>query len=129
MEEVLPNSTVHTISVKNNNAIIETATAAKAFRIKDVPAEDLEVLLNKIQSKNDQVAVTFSQESNSMPNIFFLMPFLMPFLILLHIILLWVALRIIIKSAVDPMEKLVHTFISILVPFFGPLIYLTTKIE
>ncbi|MDX1327017.1 MAG: hypothetical protein R3299_04870 [Arenibacter sp.] len=71
MEAVLPNTTVHSISVINNNAIIETTTAAKAYRIKEVPAKDLEVLLNKIQSENDQVGVTFSQGSNSMPSVFF----------------------------------------------------------
>ncbi len=31
LEEALPNSTVHTISVKNNNAIIETATAGQGL--------------------------------------------------------------------------------------------------
>ncbi len=74
--------------------------------------------------------VSYTTESNSLSYkifIFQLFSLIIPFLILAHIILLWISLRRIIKSEIDNMEKMVYTIISIFFPFFGSIIYLTTK--
>ncbi|WP_432264567.1 PLDc N-terminal domain-containing protein [Autumnicola lenta] len=57
---------------------------------------------------------------------FHFLSLIVPFLIPAHIILLWIALRRIIKSEADNIEKLVYKIISIFFPFFGPILYLTT---
>ncbi|WP_417886454.1 PLDc N-terminal domain-containing protein [Zunongwangia sp.] len=56
-----------------------------------------------------------------------LLNLLIPILIISHIILICIALRKIIKSTANDLEKILYAIISIFVPFFGPIIYLTTK--
>ncbi|WP_026809544.1 PLD nuclease N-terminal domain-containing protein [Arenibacter latericius] len=127
LENVLPKAEINSVSIENNELFLVATSDNKTYSVKDEGSNSFDVLLNKIQSENQNIEVSYAHGANSFGHIFFLIPFLIPFLILLHILFLWIALRRIIQSAVAPTEKLVYTIISIFVPLVGPLIYLTTK--
>ncbi|MCM4167500.1 hypothetical protein KCTC52924_01001 [Arenibacter antarcticus] len=127
INNILPEVDINNVTIKNNELILISTNDNERYRIKGNPPNSLNILINKIQSENQNFGVTYTDEPNYFGSIFLLIPILMPFIILVHIILLWVALRRIIQSTVAPMEKLVYTIISIFVPLFGPIIYLTTK--
>jgi ATP-dependent Zn protease len=130
IDNVLPKVEINNVEIRNNEIILIHTNENKPYKIKDVPPYSIDDFLNEIISKNEKISVHYTNESNGnyyILSIFQLFSLIIPFLILAHIILLWISLRRIIKSEIDNMEKMVYTIISIFFPFFGSIIYLTTK--
>ncbi len=130
INKVLPKVDIVKVEIKNNEKLLIYTSENKSYVIKDFSPNSMDGFLNEIKSKNKNMHVSYINVSNSISNqliMFQLFTLIIPFLILAHIILLWVSLRKIIKSEIDNIEKIVYTIISIFFPFFGSIIYLTTK--
>lgn len=130
MDKVLPKVEINHVEVRNLETLLIYTNDKKPYKIKDIPSNSIDDFLKEIKSKNDNMYVSYTTESNNLSFkliIFQLFTLIIPFLILAHIILLWISLRKIIKSEVDNMEKILYTIISIFFPFFGSVLYLTTK--
>ncbi len=130
IKKVLPKNDINKVVVENNDKLFIYTNENKPYSIEDLSPNTIEDFLNELKSKNENMYVEYGTKSNSFSiklMMFQLFSLIIPFLFLAHIILLWISLRRIIKSEIDNMEKMVYTIISLFFPFFGSIIYLTTK--
>lgn len=129
INSVLPEVEIDRVEIKNLEDALVYTNEQKTYKITLGSRNSAEEFVNRIRAKNEKVAIGYTTESSSpfWVSIMQFLPLIFPLLILIHLILLWIALRRIIKSHTDNIEKLVYTIISIFFPFFGPIIYLTTN--
>ena len=128
---VLPKVDVNYVEIKNNEKILVHTVEEETYKVNagSMTRGEINEFVDTIRARNEHISV--HQETilgSNHPGRYLLdfIPFIFPLLFIIHIILLWIALKRIIRSNIDSMEKLVYTIISIFFPFFGPILYLTT---
>ncbi|PHR99152.1 MAG: hypothetical protein COA80_04370 [Leeuwenhoekiella sp.] len=127
IDTVLQDQKITSLEIENKEKIHIYTNENKYYVISDLSSHSLDDLVDEIRSKNGAVLVKYlAPETSIILDVLMSLLFL-PLIIPAHIILLWIALRKIIKSEVEDTEKILHAIISIFFPFFGPIIYLTTK--
>lgn len=130
INNVLPTVGINRVVVENTDKILIYTDKNNSYVIENFSPNSIDDFLNKLKSKNENMYVVYTTESNDFSYKLFLFQFftlIIPFLIFAHFLLLWISLRKIIKSKIDTLEKILYAIISIFFPFFGSLIYLTTK--
>lgn len=129
-EKLLPKLNVKHLVVENNENLIIYTEEKTPYKIEIDSPTRLNETIDAIRSKNKNSSITYISEAENFQLGLFIWQMIyrvIPILILIHVILLWITLRKIIKSEKDHMEKMLYAIISIFFPFFGSLIYLTTK--
>lgn len=128
-EKVLPSEEIQKVVLKNQEELLISTSQKETYKIEPISQYNIEELVSTIQTNNKNVNITYQQETNAFYGLLFwqFINLLVIILFISHIILLCIALRKIIKSAANDLEKILYAIISIFVPFFGPIIYLTTK--
>lgn len=127
---ILPNVDINRLKIENNEDVIIYTDAESPYRIKMKNPNEIQEFVGFLNSNGENIPLHYTTTSNSSEFGLFLwqtLSLIFPIIILSHIILLWISLRKIIKSKADSSEKIFSAIISIFFPFFGPLIYLTTK--
>lgn len=130
INDILPEVEVKQVLVENMEKILIQTAGSETYsiNINSMDRMETEAFLNRIRMETNEIPVSYQSTPSPTAYIFellSLLPLISLFLILIHIILLWIALKRIIKSEIDNIEKLVYTIISIFFPFFGPIIYFT----
>lgn len=129
-KKILLKVDVKRLEIKNNEEILIYTDEITPYRIKMNTSTEIQEFVDFLNSNDDNITIGYT--TNPIGFQFGLLQrqtlhLIIPLIILSHIVLLWIALRKIIKSESDNMEKILYAFISIFFPFFGSLIYLTTK--
>ncbi|MDN3595353.1 PLDc N-terminal domain-containing protein [Zunongwangia endophytica] len=127
-EEILPSEEIKKVVIEDREDIFIYTSEKVPYRLKASEIGDIEEFIDHLYSQQENIDITYNANVNNTGLLLWqLFNLLVPILLLTHIILLWIALRKVIKSTAGDLEKILYAMISIFVPFFGPIIYLTTK--
>lgn len=130
LKTVLPEVKIKRVQIENNEKILIETYENFNYRIEINNSNDAQEFITLLEKSNQNFEIVYSHTSTEVNIKLFIyqtLVLLIPILIIAHVILLWIALRKIIKSETDSLEKILCAMISIFFPFFGPLIYLTTE--
>lgn len=128
--KILPTVEVEKVTIKNNEEVLVETEANEHYRIELGSVGQANSFINELDSVDDNFKVIYDHSSpgTEITLIFWqTLSLIIPLLMLAHIVLLLVAIRKILKSGTENSEKILNTIISIFIPFFGPIIYLTNK--
>lgn len=127
-EQVLPKVDINKIEIENYETIMIYTDEKVPYRMKIKNSRDLQRFVNVLRSDNQNISIVYTSNDSHLGLFLWQSLYLIfPLLLLSHLVLLWVALKKIIKSETDNLEKILNAIVSIFFPFFGPIIYLTTK--
>ncbi|WBL25147.1 PLDc N-terminal domain-containing protein [Zunongwangia sp. HGR-M22] len=127
-EEILPSEEIEKVVIEDREDILVYTSEKVPYKLKASEIDNIEEFIDNLHSKQENIDITYNTNvTNTGILLGQLFNLLVPILLLTHIILLWISLRKVIKSTAGDLEKILYAMISILVPFFGPIIYLTTK--
>jgi ATP-dependent Zn protease len=127
---ILPNVDINRLEIENNEEVLIFTDAESPYRIRMKNSTEIQKFVEFLNSNDENISIHYTTTPNGSEYGLFIWQMLyliFPIIILSHIVLLWISLRKIIKSKTDNSEKIFSAIISIFFPFFGPLIYLTTK--
>ncbi|WBL22942.1 ATP-dependent metallopeptidase FtsH/Yme1/Tma family protein [Zunongwangia sp. HRR-M8] len=127
-EEILPSEEIEKVVIEDREDIFIYTSEKAPYKLKASEIGNIEEFIDNLHSQQENIDITYNTNvTNTGILLWQLFNLLVPILLLIHIILLWISLRKVIKSTAGDLEKILYAMISILVPFFGPIIYLTTK--